>query len=175
MNQANVWNVRHETLLAVRDYDVVRTRRWNIGRAPLDVTWWWHPVVPAVDVDELVAERIDELQLGRNDSSRASVLVVPHSFHNVWPYLNRKRFDEFWVLKKHVTSDAAGPYPSLRAERSIRTTFRSQNLMRVSHFWPSAGLPAADYRALGSAESLTRLWAKSARARVPVEVDGGAA
>jgi hypothetical protein len=167
------WMDGLEVLKPNVDYDYVRsTRRSRLNRR-LDVVWMWNPTGAGIHNDagaDVMENEIVRLHLGL-PVSRASILIYPHSMDASFAIRRRDLFDEVWQLRSHVTADAAGPYPSLRAERSIMRTLCTQRIDRVFHCWPSATLrPVNRFRPLTN-DALLAKWAEYARSHHLVTVN----
>jgi hypothetical protein len=165
------WLVTDEDLLWGADYKGIYTRRRGrsrLGVMPVNVVWAWVPARTPEFVYRL-AERIQEIILA--DPSKSLVIVLPYGV--VWTDLLslEPKIDDIWELGPHVMQGEVGPYPSLRAELSLKQTFAQQRLNMIYHFWPSASLDPKGYIPIGTADEVAQAWATFSRQKIAVTVN----
>lgn len=156
-------------MMAGRDYDVLHTRinavQW--GTRKMRLTWVWHPMLEDAEFNNMVGEAVS----GSTQRQLFELLVIPAGQSPGWLKSKQHLFDKVWQLRPHVTSDADGPYASLRAEKSFRTTLASSGLQTTYHFWPGLTLQQSDYVPVLSQEQLLAAWATYSRGHIPVTVN----
>jgi hypothetical protein len=138
------------------------------GTKPLTVCWAWLPFYGDARLTKSLIESIKSEESFRR-ADRHSLLVM--EFDRFAPGIMSvvNMFDGVVLLKKHVMAGAIGPYPSLRAERSIVKTFAASNLRSVKHFWPSITLEEHDYVGIADSDTMSRAWSRASRRSVTLE------
>ena len=165
------WQVSGETLVEGKDFQVSGRRAGCSlnGTKPLMVCWLWAPVDGDAELDRRLIEAIlkDE-KFGRNDADSLLVMSADSLPVDVYGQVVG-RFNMTVLLQAHVMKGSFGPYPSLRAERSIMRTFSAVGLKSVRHYWPSYSLRAEDYVPLFEASELPALWGRHARKNFTIQ------
>ena len=165
------WTAASEVMVEGKDYLVAdRDPGFRLdGSKPLYVSWLWTPM----EDDDAISRRLIEMIVPDEDFRRndvASLLVMSAEAVPADAYLRvAPRFDMTILLQPHVTMGANGPYPSVRAERSITTTFSSVALRAVRHYWPSYTLRVEDYVPLFTNSELAIRWGAHARKNFTVQ------
>ena len=124
------YRLERECLVEGRDYVWAETRKPRPpldGTRPLYIAWMWTPMPD----DPLLAERLVDAARNDDDFHRKDRMALAlMEFDNIIPkaVTALRYFDGCLLLKRHVMAGANGPYPSLRAERSIARTFAPCNL-----------------------------------------------
>lgn len=164
----HAWAVADEVLGKDRDYVWASPRgSWVNPNKPLVVAWAWLPTRDAAVSDRLLQALRADCDLRRRDVT--SLLMLDGDRLPGWAPDAARLFDCCVVLKGHVLADQFGPYPSLRAERSIVKSFGASGRARVKHYWPSATLDRADYIPLAGDEELLAAWGRHHRAHIEFE------
>ena len=165
------WTANSEVMKEGKDYQVADCDpgfRLD-GSKPLFVSWLWTPM----EDDDAISRRLIESIVPDEDFRRndvASLLVMSAESIPVDAYTRvAARFDMTILLQPHVTMGANGPYPSVRAERSITTTFSSVGLRAVRHYWPAYTLRVEDYVPLFTNSELAIRWGAHARKNFTVQ------
>ncbi len=161
------WDGWSEVMVAGEDYEVIGMRRGPgriDGTRPVRITWAWHPMADHPDWSGKVMRQIE--QDDGKDPTIANLLILPPTFRMAeWSETIGRFFNEAWCLRPHIMAGHAGPYPSMRAERSIlRTLGPSLNMVR--YFWPAICLPAQGYCPVATNEVMANTWASYARKHI---------
>jgi hypothetical protein len=128
----------------------------------LVVFWAWSPVWTVEQIVQHTAFRSDPDFL-RTDRDRLLVMSqrdLP-SRPDDFVRLTRK-FTSIALVHESFLGGAAGPYPSLRFERSMRSTWAARRLIKIKHYWPSASLPSADFIPLATNAQMVAAWTAKA-------------
>lgn len=165
------WPSHREALSEGNGYTIARRRFHSgklVGRKPTIAYYAHLPLQDPKYVNKMhgMMEK-DERCLKRE---MYSILIYPHDTDLTWAMEHDKLFDEVWVLDKQVSLGASGPYPSVRAERSILRTLEPFRLHSVMHYWPAAALEKKDCRMLAETPELLKDWALFNRTRLPIKV-----
>jgi hypothetical protein len=164
-NKIHSWSAASEMLIPEVDYEVLHRRSGGDldGTMPIVAMWAWHPMPENERVTGLIVKHITEARLPK---SVATVLIMAHDGRADLLEPVFDRFNEVWRLGRHVTSDATGPYPSMRAERSIATSLQGSSMVVVPHFWPSCRIGMAAYQAIMSQKEIYTAWAAYERRHI---------
>jgi len=157
-----VWPVAAQQMIEGADYVLANPIHRVSGKKPLVACWAWLPLMDdGALAGKLVAAIKSDEDLRRDDHETLLVLAYDEIMPDVMKVL--PLFDSCALLKSHVVERPAGPYPSLRAEMSIQTTWSASALVKVKHYWPAASLDEANYVALSPDEELTQAVGKNNR------------
>lgn len=171
LNMETRWADWSESMLPKDNYEEMAygARRIKLdGTHPVHVTWPWHPMDPDGPFSQMVMRAIE--QEDSRSRMAARLIILPSTFcDNSWKRLAERLFHWAWILKPEITDGASGPYPSLRAERSIVNTLNAMKLTKVRHFWPSARLSRQDYVPVLPNSELAQAWSVYARSRIAIE------
>lgn len=167
----HAWMKSDQFLDSDRNIKLIRKRRWPtplVGKVPVRVVWWWHPMAGNKDFDRLIARQLS-LDTGYRRYLEVSILIYGPGMDVSWAFENERWFDQVWQADKGVLQDQSGPYTSVRAEESLRQTFGSYNLKDITYFWPGAFLPKENYRPVMTNDELAREWAQHCRLNTPIQ------
>jgi hypothetical protein len=173
-SQVSSWMATEEVIWPQPSVTQTSTYRRVSTNAPLrekrllDVVWAWHPLAGDVATDALIGSSLTNNADGVLDSEAASLLILPNGASETWIQQNPFRFSEVWELSASITSDAVGPYESIKAQRALINSLQSYQVRHISHFWPSSIFHAADYRKLAGDADLKTMWNTYSAAHVPV-------
>lgn len=139
-------------------------------RLPLEIFWLYHPMKGNQDYEKLIASYVNSHKYA---TDKSMVLVAPNWF-------DMRLFEDNWGqmhqvvhLSEVITSDACGPYPSMRADYTINEHWGDSSLTRVHHFWPSAIFKPEHmvYFTMEDPEkALIQEWIKHARLNVELQL-----
>lgn len=138
------------------DYDLLSRRRRVVqdGGGGGIALWPWSPMWE----DPEWRER--SMQMHPLD--RRTLLILPPGTTGDFG-----RFDEVWRLRPHLMSDAAGPYPSVRAEMAI-TDLTTHANVHLRHVWPAVTLDPWHYKNTDGPKALARAWAGFNRGQITI-------
>lgn len=164
---SSCWRVDREVMKEERDYTWVQKAQIT-GAKRLYIAWLWLPITDDVPVEaKAIAAVLVEDFMKRTDVQTLLVMEENNVLVNAIKVL-MPRFSGTLIVKPHVLAGAFGPYPSLRAERSIYQTWAGCNLGAIRHYWPAASLNPSDYVRLDDDVSLGKAWAQCARRNLVV-------
>lgn len=168
-NTSSFWAVSQEVMTEGKECMTVGGAAGIIdGSKPLYICWFWHPLYDDEVFGSCMVEAVKTDPIFRDTSVHSLLLVdSTHIVPEVFAVL-ADQFDHVAMVSPRVLDGAGGPYPSLRAERSIARTWSSCNLQAVKHYWPAATLNPKDYVPLMDNASLVRTWANYARNNLSV-------
>jgi len=154
-----VWPVVAQQMVEGADYVLANPIHKMLGKKPLVACWAWLPIMDDADLANKLVQAIkSDEDLRRADHETILVLAYDEIMPDVMKVL--PLFDVCVLLKNHVVEHPAGPYPSLRAELSIQTTWTASALIKVKHYWPAAAINEADYTPLATDDELAQTWGK---------------
>jgi hypothetical protein len=156
-----LWPSASEKMQPARDYDLIVSSNTKI-REPTVLFWLWTPLPSGCEFDDAMTAAVGRELMNWQDHRRIAV---------VGPDWNNKidGFNEVLRLRRHVMQGATGPYPSIRAEKSLTRTFDPRKMI---HYWPAATLPAAGYREIVGWQELAKTWARESRRGLKVTATG---
>ena len=164
------WSVQGESMVDGVDLKWGNTKyKGEIdGSKPLDICWGWIPFYENTRLTKSLIESIRSEEAFRRADGH-SLLVM--EFDRFAPGMMGviSMFDGVVLLKKHMMAGAVGPYPSLRAEKSIVKTFAASNLRSVKHYWPSITLQDRDYVELADDATIGRMCSRASRRGLTIE------
>ncbi len=162
--EPSLWMRQAETLQLGRDFQVLHGAFGSAraGAMPAVCVWAWTPL-PGGEYEQMVVDAVAS-QAKRWDGHRR-LLVVPPG-RTDWPC---ESYHEVWQVEPHVLQGAKGPYPSVRAERSLTKTV---NPRKFVFYWPSVSLPMTGMQELVGWQDLAKTWARESRRSLQVEVNG---
>jgi len=169
-SQTHSWTANVTYLLDGEDYDVIARRggeRKFDGSNKLVVAWCYHPLSNGHWIDKAITSHV------RSDPVFAvpgvtRLAVLPWFASDALKQI-ADNMDEVWVLRKHVTLDAAGPFPSLRAEISIFDTLVEYKLSQVQCYWPSVFFSLRQHVPMMNREQMQTEWSNYARSHIQLE------
>ena len=170
-NRIWTWPANTEQLVDGEDYEVVFRRggvRKFDGERPVTIAWCSHPLHGGHDYDRMVLESIRADPQFANPRKSTRLAILP-AFASDAMRAVADSVDEVWVLEDHVTCDAVGPFPSLRAEVSIFETLIWLRPTGFVCFWPTVFFAMKQFVSIVDQEALIRLW--SAHSRMHIKVD----
>lgn len=169
-----VWPSSSEVILPGDDYQVVSRGHGPHkldGRTPVVATWAFHPLSPDnTEVFDRICQQIKQDDASTRESTAHVLLLPPNANMSMWLPIASERFAETWLLDKRVMLGAAGPYPSLRAERSIVRSIIG--LIKVRHVWPAARLNERGYLPIATDDGLAQMWSQHSRRSIHIEMPG---
>jgi hypothetical protein len=167
------WLTGREVLKEGRDFcwaDHDKAQAIN-GSKPLMIYWAWYPMHDDPEMGEkLLTAWVDDESLTDNTIHR--LLVVHADDYPVEAFFCDHLFTGIALLSKHVVAGAWGPYPSIRAERSIFRTW-SQGLVGIRHYWPSVLLDRKWYHPLDLDKNLLSMWSQYHRKNLSLSTPEG--
>ena len=164
------WNVRSESMIDGKDFEWGNTQYKGAidGSKPLNICWAW---LPFSDENTLAKPLLGSIksdeEFRRRDCHSLLVMEFDRFPKGMIGLINM--FDGVVLLKNQVMAGASGPYPSLRAEKSIVTTFAACNLRSVKHYWPAVTLEDRDYVEIADQETMRRALSRASRRNLTIE------
>jgi hypothetical protein len=159
------WVQYAERLVPGKTCEIVKRSRC-LPMNNVDTYWAWHPLTS----DKVVTNKMMKIIIGMIQQSLRPARVVTTK-HMSWfdvKAISKVAF-EIIALEDAVMQDQCGPYPSLRAERTLRKTFH--DTCRFMHCWPSASFRPEYYLPLGANEELPMMWARYRRHNIKVQIN----
>lgn len=162
-----IWNGWTENMLEGTDY--FHLSGSDFPRPPQVACWVWTPMAADTTwVDRTITAIMQDDYLRPMNR----ILVLPPNIPLALWNRAESFFASIWRLASHVMAGGVGPYPSLRAERSLIQTLSVLGGMPIPilHYWPAGALGQLGYRPLGDVHELRAAWSLHARRDIMLTV-----